>query len=32
MDRLIKFYELDQIYEAATDSEFGATIKAVLMV
>ena len=29
-DRLIKFYSLDQINEAAEDSEKGQTLKAVL--
>jgi aryl-alcohol dehydrogenase len=29
-DRLIKFYELGQINEAAEDSEKGKTLKAVL--
>ncbi len=32
LDRLIKFYELDQINEAAADTESGVTIKAVLLV
>jgi aryl-alcohol dehydrogenase len=31
-DRLVKFYELDQVNEAMRDSETGQTIKPILRV
>jgi len=31
-DKLVKFYDLDQINEAAADSEKGTTLKAILRI